>query len=330
MARLTSEPIKQYRGTTAQHAAYTGPMGELTVDTDKQVVVVQNGSTAGGVPMARADVAITGDSHVQVNGGVDGTLAGPLAITVDMTQVATDLVSADANNGLSVGADNKLYAKAPDASLVIRSGDNILHDVAGKIGADLSLNYDTLTGKFDIIGHDGATVIATVTVPSSVSMLQSVELVASDPSQAGVEGPFFHFTFLKADGTTDDLYVNANQLEDVYTGQAGVKVEGTVISAVPSQMVSADANNAVKISATDSLFHVATVSTDAGNLATTGADAGALVTKAGITDAVKEIIAESLTDPDASVACDMISATAGNMLTCDNGKLMVVSDYGTM
>ena len=72
------------------------------------------------------------------------------------------------------------------------------------------------------------------------------------------------------------------------------------------------------------------VSTDAGNLATAGADGAVLVSKEGITDAVKEIVTESLTSPDTSPACDMISETEGNQLTCDNGKLMIVSDYGTM
>ena len=38
------------RGTTAQTGAFTGAAGEVTVDTDKNVVVVHDGSTAGGFP----------------------------------------------------------------------------------------------------------------------------------------------------------------------------------------------------------------------------------------------------------------------------------------
>lgn len=40
------------RGTTAQHSSFTGAVGELTVDTDKEVVVVHDGATAGGFPLA--------------------------------------------------------------------------------------------------------------------------------------------------------------------------------------------------------------------------------------------------------------------------------------
>lgn len=42
------------RGTTAQHSAFTGLVGEITVDTDKDTIVVHDGSTVGGIPLAKA------------------------------------------------------------------------------------------------------------------------------------------------------------------------------------------------------------------------------------------------------------------------------------
>jgi hypothetical protein len=45
--------FQRRRGTTAAHTSFTGLLGELTVDTDKDVVVVHDGSTAGGVPLAK-------------------------------------------------------------------------------------------------------------------------------------------------------------------------------------------------------------------------------------------------------------------------------------
>jgi hypothetical protein len=50
-----SKQVRFRRGTTAQHSVFTGPAGEVTVDTDKDVTVVHNGVTAGGIPTARAD-----------------------------------------------------------------------------------------------------------------------------------------------------------------------------------------------------------------------------------------------------------------------------------
>jgi hypothetical protein len=48
------------RGTTPQHAVFTGAPGEVTVDTDKKTVVVHDGSTAGGFPLSRESVIATG------------------------------------------------------------------------------------------------------------------------------------------------------------------------------------------------------------------------------------------------------------------------------
>jgi len=50
-----SKQVRFRRGTTAQHSVFTGPAGEITVDTDKKVTVVHDGVTAGGIPTARAD-----------------------------------------------------------------------------------------------------------------------------------------------------------------------------------------------------------------------------------------------------------------------------------
>ena len=45
--------IQLRRGTTAEHSTFTGLLGEVTVDTDKDTIVVHDGSTAGGIPLAK-------------------------------------------------------------------------------------------------------------------------------------------------------------------------------------------------------------------------------------------------------------------------------------
>jgi hypothetical protein len=58
-----SMQIQRRRGTTSQHASFTGAVGEVTVDTDKKVLVVHDALTAGGTPLAKEAVlsAHTGD-----------------------------------------------------------------------------------------------------------------------------------------------------------------------------------------------------------------------------------------------------------------------------
>lgn len=450
MARKTPDAIQQYRGTTAQHAAYTGKIGELTVDTDKKVVVVHDGVTAGGVPMAREDRKVTGDTHLKVNGSTEGTLAGDVALTVDMTSLATDLVSTDANNGLSVGTDDKLYAKAPDADLIIRAGDKILHDADGKVAADLSMTYHPYSGELKIIGHDGVTEVATVTVPSSTSVLKGVELVHGKPDAAGeaVEGDYhlslmfrdqagnwakavgvlvettkgtagtaafstemlpggtsvaavravfngddktveggtsparvtfddnstasvtfnvsgttisgtvsftpqvglkagtyLHFIWALSDNSMVDTYVDVTELIDVYTAGQGITINGHTISAKLgtgikfdesgnivvdfTNTVSTDTNNALKAGA-DGKLSVKVVSANAGNVIKTGTDQGALLTENDLKTPVESIVNDMVGNAEGSLGCSMISATVGNQIQCDNGKLMVYSDYGTM
>lgn len=46
-----STAVKRRRGTSAQHAAFTGQLGEITVDTDKKTLVVHDGVLQGGFPL---------------------------------------------------------------------------------------------------------------------------------------------------------------------------------------------------------------------------------------------------------------------------------------
>ena len=48
--------VKFRRGTTAQHAAFTGAEAEVTVNTSKTTLVVHDGSTQGGIEIMRADL----------------------------------------------------------------------------------------------------------------------------------------------------------------------------------------------------------------------------------------------------------------------------------
>ena len=48
-----STQVQRRKGTTVQHSTFTGASAELTVDTTKNTVVVHNGATAGGIPLAK-------------------------------------------------------------------------------------------------------------------------------------------------------------------------------------------------------------------------------------------------------------------------------------
>lgn len=68
------------RGTTAQHVPFVGALGEITVDTDKDTLVVHNGATPGGFPLlseaSLSNMNITGGS---ITGMPDPTISTDVA-----------------------------------------------------------------------------------------------------------------------------------------------------------------------------------------------------------------------------------------------------------
>ena len=98
MAKL----LKLRRGSTSQHGSFTGAEGEVTVDTDKDTIVVHDGSTQSGFPVLRAEggaqnistsgTLASGAQTVTGNITVSGTVDG-----VDVAQLKTDF---------DAGADN--------------------------------------------------------------------------------------------------------------------------------------------------------------------------------------------------------------------------------
>ena len=48
-----SRQIQIRRGTAAEHATFTGAVGEITMDTTNKTIRVHDGTTVGGVPLAK-------------------------------------------------------------------------------------------------------------------------------------------------------------------------------------------------------------------------------------------------------------------------------------
>ena len=89
MAKL----LKLRRGTTTQHGSFTGAEGEVTVDTDKETLVVHDGSTAGGHPVAAEDMANVSSASIAGRLGTDSIAVGKIAAGT----LPSDVKVADAN-----------------------------------------------------------------------------------------------------------------------------------------------------------------------------------------------------------------------------------------
>ena len=76
MAKIRT--IQIYRGTEAQNNAYTGSVGELTMDTDNNEIRLHDGSTAGGhkIGVVVDNTPTSGSSNAVSSGGVYTALGG--------------------------------------------------------------------------------------------------------------------------------------------------------------------------------------------------------------------------------------------------------------
>jgi len=62
---MSNIQVQLRRGTTTQHGLFTGAQGEVTVDTDKNALVLHDGSTAGGIEVARDEITSTGSTKAR-------------------------------------------------------------------------------------------------------------------------------------------------------------------------------------------------------------------------------------------------------------------------
>lgn len=154
MARNNFSPVQQFRGTTAQHETYTGLPGELTVDTDKNVVVVHDGVTAGGHPTVPDKFLFKSAGGILTfNAGTEAPLQGD-SITVEIDLAALEAVLGGA---LTAFADLPVYFTGVDEVIHTVLADDWGNVVCAYLEADgtqvsaLKITLQAETGGNEIV-----------------------------------------------------------------------------------------------------------------------------------------------------------------------------------
>ena len=145
-----STAVQIRKGTTAEHATFTGALAEITVDTDKDVVVVHDGTTAGGFPLAK-ETTIGMRKPASVGGTVD-------AITATFSPAFTSLaacagyVLALPLTGANTTTTPTLNIDGLGAKTIVK-GSNEAMAVANIPGADFVglFVYDASLDKFQMV-----------------------------------------------------------------------------------------------------------------------------------------------------------------------------------
>ena len=108
--------LKPRRGTTAEHAAFTGEAGEITVDITANTLVVHDGVTSGGFPIGGGGTVTSVGLSVPTGLSVSGspiTDSGVLAISLTAGYVIpTTTEQSNWNTAFGWGDHAGLYAAA--------------------------------------------------------------------------------------------------------------------------------------------------------------------------------------------------------------------------
>ncbi len=169
-----SDQIQRRGGTTAQHAAFTGALRELTVDTTKSTVVVHDGATPGGNPLLRQD------------------LSNLAAASITYGNLATGVL--DPRVFYKLDAFSPAFTKTAASTLSIKAGTSAM--VAGVLvswAVDTAVTMPSLTTGTDYAVY----ACADGTLRADVSMVNPTGYTTANSRRIGG----FHYS-LVASGTT--------------------------------------------------------------------------------------------------------------------------------
>ena len=175
-----AKQLKLRRGTTSQHGSFTGAEGEVTVDTDKETLVVHDGSTAGGHPVAAEDMANVSSANILSRistGAIVGTKLENSGVTAGSygSSSAIPIVTVDAQGLVTAASttaiDSTTISNGSASVAVANNGP-----ITSNANHDFSAGID-VTGNISVTGTvDGVDIAAFKTAfdeafPSGTKML---------------------------------------------------------------------------------------------------------------------------------------------------------------
>jgi hypothetical protein len=191
-----STALQLRRGTTEQHAEFTGLIGEVTVDTSKSTIVVHDGETKGGFPLAK-DVSIDG------------------AVRSDITQALSDSAKETARRNIEA-------MRAPSGTgLVAKTQAGTGSTVVLKAGTGIEIEHASGTTGDPVIKNTGVTSVNGEAGDVKVPQYSKAILLTEDGPGSGIDADLLdgqHATYFtplnSAIGTT---IADAWQISTKYT-----------------------------------------------------------------------------------------------------------------
>jgi len=335
MAKL----LKLRGGTTSQHSSFTGADREVTVDTDKETLVVHNGSTAGGFPVMRnvvedatpqlgGDLDVNGNDIVSLSNGHINVIphgTGNVTLQTDTVEIGS------ANENVTITSngtgDLTINTNSGTNSGVIAIADGANGDIAitpngsGKVVLD-GLSYPTADGsanQFIKTNGSGALGFATVDLSGLSPIAGSSSIVTTGALNSG--------SITSGFGTINN---GASAITTTGVGTFGsLDIEGAIDVNGTTNLDIVDIDGAVDIATT---LAVAGNTTVGGTLGVTGVLTGTSLDISGNIDVDGTMEADAITLNGTAIG-SIYSPIAGGTGILTTGALnsgSITSGFGTI
>lgn len=178
------------RGTTAQHSTFTGAAGEVTVDTTKNVVVVHDGVTQGGTPLAKEADAANRVRFDTASQGLNSTQQANARANIGLGNVNN---TSDADKPISTAVQAALNAKqatlVSGTNIKTVNGQSLLG--SGNININLTVPDGTTSQKGIVqlttsVSSTSTTLAATASAVKAAYDLAASKLSSLLPSSKGI------------------------------------------------------------------------------------------------------------------------------------------------
>ena len=207
------------RGNTTQSSAYTGPLGELTLDTDLGTVRVHNGATAGGMILATNAQALATNANaaaqsVEISGLRANITAANVAIAGLTSNAAIQAAILDTLTGNAATQSTVLDSLTANAATQATVLTDLLSNAVSQQTSLIDLVANAATQAEAIMATSGSYTNANV----------ATYLSAFD----GNILPAANVTYSLGDATHQwkDLWVSNNT---IYIGNTPIRVDGNTL-----------------------------------------------------------------------------------------------------
>ena len=213
---MSNTQLRLRRGTTAEHANFTGAQGELTVDTDKNALVLHDGATQGGIQMARESVVNVLD-YGAYNDGTNATAtrtAIQAAIDANVGPVYLPAGTYAVDQTITVGGRYR--------SLI---GDNPNTEDGGGSSYTKIIYEGTTSSTTAVILLGNNAVGAVPSVDSTGIVIQNLVIDANDKAGFGIYG-----TYLTNESLIDNILIKQSTEYNAYFAKAWYATFTNIVS----------------------------------------------------------------------------------------------------